>query len=87
MVGEVFIYQDVEKTQVFYLNIAIFKALIAYTWFTFFQSCLEEAKKKLDDEIKHTTKKMNDIKESMSDLKTYLYGKFGNHINLEAEEE
>lgn len=87
MVGEVFIYQDVEKTQVFYLNIAVFKALIAYTLFTLFQSCLEEAKKKLDDEIKQTTKKMNDIKESMSDLKTHLYGKFGSHINLEAEEE
>lgn len=30
---------------------------------------------------------MNDIKETMSDLKTHLYGKFGSHINLEAEEE
>lgn len=30
---------------------------------------------------------MNDIKEVMSDLKSHLYGKFGNHINLEAEEE
>lgn len=30
---------------------------------------------------------MNDIKEIMLDLKTHLYGKFGSHINLEAEEE
>lgn len=30
---------------------------------------------------------MNAIKEAMSDLKSHLYGKFGNHINLEAEEE
>lgn len=83
MVGEVFIYQGVEKTQV-----CLTGELINISENNFlFQSCLEDAKKKLEEEIKETTKRMADIKNSMSDLKSHLYGKFGNHINLEAEEE
>ncbi|XP_056633093.1 probable prefoldin subunit 4 [Diorhabda sublineata] len=65
LVGEVFIFQNVEKTQ----------------------KCLEETKNKIDEEIKHLKLKSSEVKETMSDLKSYLYGKFGSHINLEADEE
>ncbi|KAF5288276.1 hypothetical protein FQA39_LY04044 [Lamprigera yunnana] len=65
LVGEVFIYQDVEETQ----------------------ACLEDYKTKTEDEIALLKSKSSDIKDSMSDLKTYLYGKFGSNINLEADEE
>ncbi|XP_019866245.1 probable prefoldin subunit 4 [Aethina tumida] len=51
------------------------------------QKCLEEAKKKIQEEIKELQQKSKEVKETMSDLKTHLYGKFGGHINLEADEE
>ncbi|KAB0796459.1 hypothetical protein PPYR_10520 [Photinus pyralis] len=65
LVGEVFIYQDIEKTQ----------------------ACLEESKNKTETEIAVLKSKSSEIKEWMGDLKTYLYGKFGSNINLEADEE
>lgn len=65
LVGEVFIYQDIQKTQV----------------------CLEESKRKTETDIAGLKSKAAEIKELMSDLKSYLYGKFGSNINLEADEE
>ncbi|XP_045463657.1 probable prefoldin subunit 4 [Harmonia axyridis] len=50
------------------------------------QECLEEAKKGISQEMKDLQMKTNELKESMNDLKYHLYGKFGSHINLEAEE-
>ncbi|XP_034249870.1 prefoldin subunit 4 [Thrips palmi] len=51
------------------------------------QASLEEAKARAQAEMKEIEKKSGDIKEVMSDLRTKLYAKFGNHINLEAEDE
>ncbi|CAG9837364.1 unnamed protein product [Diabrotica balteata] len=65
LVGEAFIYQNVEKTQ----------------------KCLEDTKNKIEDGIKELKVKSNEVKDTMSDLKSHLYGKFGSHINLEADEE
>ncbi|CAH1100647.1 unnamed protein product [Psylliodes chrysocephalus] len=64
-VGDVFIYQNVEKTK----------------------KCLEDTKTKIEEEIKNLKLKSSEIIETMSDLKLDLYGKFGSHINLEADEE
>ncbi|KAK5642538.1 hypothetical protein RI129_008705 [Pyrocoelia pectoralis] len=65
LVGEVFIYQDIDQTQ----------------------ACLEESKNKTESEIAILKSKSAEIKDWMGDLKTYLYGKFGSNINLEADEE
>ncbi|XP_046660352.1 probable prefoldin subunit 4 isoform X1 [Homalodisca vitripennis] len=51
------------------------------------QKCLEEAKQQIQKEIEEIEEKCSKLKEVMSDLKTQLYGKFGSHINLEADEE
>ncbi|KAL1489497.1 hypothetical protein ABEB36_014381 [Hypothenemus hampei] len=48
--------------------------------------CLEEAKERLSNEITNLKTKSEEIKDQMSDLKLYLYGKFGNQINLESDE-
>ncbi|XP_017774808.1 PREDICTED: prefoldin subunit 4 [Nicrophorus vespilloides] len=64
LVGEVFIYQDCEKTQ----------------------ECLKEAKSKVEQEINVLKMEGNKLKEMMTDLKSMLYGKFGSHINLEADD-
>ncbi|XP_008558973.1 probable prefoldin subunit 4 [Microplitis demolitor] len=64
-IGDLFVSQDVEKTQ----------------------KCLEEAKDKKLSEIKLLELKCADLKSVMTDLKAQLYAKFGNHINLEAEED
>ncbi|CAG9767821.1 unnamed protein product [Ceutorhynchus assimilis] len=64
LVGEVFIYQNLEKTQ----------------------KCLEEAKEKNEKEIAALHKKSDDIRDQMDELKGHLYGKFGSHINLEADD-
>ncbi|XP_060520358.1 probable prefoldin subunit 4 [Cylas formicarius] len=50
------------------------------------QKCLEEAKEKLTEEMNELKIKADDVKEKMSELKGHLYGKFGSHINLEADE-
>lgn len=47
------------------------------------QDCLENAKKLVEEEMKELQSKCSDIKESMSELKYQLYGKFGSLINLE----
>lgn len=36
--------------------------------------------------MKDIQTKINDTTSTMSDLKTHLYAKFGNNINLEAED-
>ncbi|RZC41403.1 Prefoldin 2 domain containing protein [Asbolus verrucosus] len=51
------------------------------------QKCLDEAKKKIEDNIKSLKSQSDEVKNQMSDLKSHLYGKFGSHINLEADEE
>ncbi|XP_076248810.1 prefoldin subunit 4 [Calliopsis andreniformis] len=64
-IGEIFIYEDVEKTQ----------------------SYLNEIKDKKQKEILSLERKCEDLKNTMSDLKTQLYVKFGNRINLETDED
>ncbi|KAI4481931.1 hypothetical protein M0802_012972 [Mischocyttarus mexicanus] len=64
-IGEVFVHQDIEKTQ----------------------SCLENAKEKKKAEIANLESKCEELKSLMNDLKTQLYAKFGNHINLESEDD
>lgn len=51
------------------------------------QKSLDEAKKATENEIKEVKQEMERLKELMNELKIHLYGKFGSHINLEAEEE
>lgn len=48
---------------------------------------LEEAKSKVKKDIESIEAESTNVKTIMSDLKTQLYAKFGNSINLEAEEE
>ncbi|KAJ8683569.1 hypothetical protein QAD02_019361 [Eretmocerus hayati] len=48
--------------------------------------CLEEAKVKKEKEIVELEAKCETLKGEMSDLKAQLYAKFGNHINLEADD-
>ncbi|XP_066148903.1 probable prefoldin subunit 4 [Euwallacea fornicatus] len=50
------------------------------------QKSLEEAKEKITQEISALKTKCEGIKDQMSELKGHLYGKFGSHINLEADE-
>lgn len=45
LVGEVFIYQDVEKTQVFFVYIVVFIALIAYSFITIFRVVSKKQKR------------------------------------------
>jgi prefoldin subunit 4 len=47
---------------------------------------LEEFKKTIGKEMKDIESKIKETTSTMSDLKTHLYGKFGNNINLEAED-
>ncbi|XP_057370212.1 prefoldin subunit 4 [Daphnia carinata] len=51
------------------------------------QEKLEEAKSKVKKDIESIEAECTNVKSIMSDLKTQLYAKFGNSINLEAEEE
>ncbi|XP_034188960.1 prefoldin subunit 4 [Osmia lignaria lignaria] len=64
-IGEVFIYEDMEKTHEY----------------------LEQLMEKKQAEIDNLESKCRDLKNMMSELKTQLYAKFGNRINLEAEED
>ncbi|XP_012276099.1 prefoldin subunit 4 [Orussus abietinus] len=50
------------------------------------QHCLEAAKEKKQAEITELDKKCASLKSVMSELKTQLYAKFGDHINLEADD-
>ena len=51
------------------------------------QSELDARKEEVEVEVKVAEAKAAALKEQMADLKTKLYAKFGNAINLEAEEE
>nr|BAN21107.1 prefoldin, subunit, putative [Riptortus pedestris] len=51
------------------------------------QKSLAEQKEKILAEIAAIEKKSADLSEVMVSLKTKLYAKFGNHINLEPDEE
>lgn len=50
------------------------------------QEMLEEAKKSLQEEIETLESRVESIQRVLSDLKVQLYAKFGNNINLEAED-
>ncbi|XP_009991444.1 PREDICTED: prefoldin subunit 4 [Tauraco erythrolophus] len=50
------------------------------------QEMLEEAKKSLQKEIDALESRVESIQRVLSDLKVQLYAKFGNNINLEAED-
>ena len=51
------------------------------------QEAIEKAKENLEDDVKTIEEKSTVIKSAMTDLKTHLYAKFGNAINLEADED
>ncbi|XP_059483208.1 prefoldin subunit 4 [Neocloeon triangulifer] len=48
---------------------------------------LAEAKEKLENDIEKIKAGMESTKELMSDLRTQLYAKFGDNINLEADDD
>ncbi|KAE8576226.1 hypothetical protein XENTR_v10004111 [Xenopus tropicalis] len=50
------------------------------------QEMLEAAKKQLEEEIECLQSRIESIQQVLSDLKVQLYAKFGNNINLEADE-
>ncbi|NXH64962.1 PFD4 protein, partial [Rhabdornis inornatus] len=50
------------------------------------QDMLEEAKRSLQEEIEALESRVESIQRVLSDLKVQLYAKFGNNINLEAED-
>jgi prefoldin subunit 4 len=48
---------------------------------------LDEAKSRVQSDIEDLELKCAELRSIMSDMKTHLYAKFGNHINLEAEDD
>ncbi|XP_066528551.1 prefoldin subunit 4 [Hoplias malabaricus] len=50
------------------------------------QEMLEASKEALKEEIKGLEDRVSSIQEVLGDLKVQLYAKFGNNINLEADE-
>ena len=48
---------------------------------------LEKAKAKIKDEIQNCEEQFTEIRDTLTSLKAKLYGKFGDSINLEADEE
>ena len=48
---------------------------------------LEKAKSDLNDEMKNLEKHCTEHKKILQELKVELYAKFGNEINLEAEDD
>ncbi|XP_078275109.1 prefoldin subunit 4 [Rhinoraja longicauda] len=50
------------------------------------QEMLEAAKQSLQEEIKALQSRVEAIQKVLSDLKVQLYAKFGNNINLEADD-
>ncbi|XP_003228806.2 prefoldin subunit 4 isoform X1 [Anolis carolinensis] len=50
------------------------------------QEMLEEAKQNLQEEIGALESRVESIQRVLSDLKVQLYAKFGNNINLEADD-
>lgn len=51
------------------------------------QKMLDEAKSRVQSEIEDLESKCAELRDIMTDMKTQLYAKFGNHINLEAEDD
>lgn len=47
---------------------------------------MDELKKSIGKDMKDIESTIKDTTSTMSDLKTHLYAKFGNNINLEAED-
>jgi len=47
---------------------------------------LDGLKKSIEKDMKDIESTIKDTTSTMSDLKTHLYAKFGNNINLEAED-
>ncbi|XP_068589807.1 prefoldin subunit 4 [Cebidichthys violaceus] len=50
------------------------------------QEMLEAAKETLEQEVKDLEERVSAIQQVLGDLKVQLYAKFGNNINLEADE-
>ncbi|XP_027867533.1 prefoldin subunit 4 [Xiphophorus couchianus] len=50
------------------------------------QEMLEAAKEGLEQEVKGLEERVSEIQQVLGDLKVQLYAKFGNNINLEADE-
>ncbi|XP_007570806.1 prefoldin subunit 4 [Poecilia latipinna] len=50
------------------------------------QEMLEAAKEALEQEVKGLEERVTEIQQVLGDLKVQLYAKFGNNINLEADE-
>uniref|UniRef100_A0A8C4GUN4 Prefoldin subunit 4 n=1 Tax=Dicentrarchus labrax TaxID=13489 RepID=A0A8C4GUN4_DICLA len=50
------------------------------------QEMLEAAKEALEQEVKALEERVSAIQQVLGDLKVQLYAKFGNNINLEADE-
>ncbi|XP_040186257.1 prefoldin subunit 4 [Rana temporaria] len=50
------------------------------------QEMLEAAKKAVEEEMEALQSRVESIQQVLSDLKIQLYAKFGNNINLEAED-
>ncbi|KAM6976438.1 prefoldin subunit 4 [Aplochiton taeniatus] len=50
------------------------------------QEMLEAAKEALEEEVKALEGRVSAIQQVLADLKVHLYAKFGNNINLEADE-
>ena len=51
------------------------------------EECLEKEKTKIRDEIQSYEEQLTEIQGILKALKAKLYGKFGDSINLEADEE
>ncbi|RVE71000.1 prefoldin subunit 4 isoform X1 [Oryzias melastigma] len=50
------------------------------------QNMLESAKEALEEEVRGYEERVSSIQQVLNDLKVQLYAKFGNNINLEADE-
>ena len=50
------------------------------------QETLDKTKESCNEEVTKLEEKADEVKAQMSDLKTHLYAKFGNAINLENDE-
>ena len=51
------------------------------------QTSLDARKEVVNDEVRRIKEHIDGLKGQMTDLKTHLYAKFGNNINLEADDE
>jgi len=86
VVGEVFVHFSMDETKVDQIKIEIKQTGLKQSLYPL-QEKLEEAKRKVKQDIEGIEAECTAIKAVMSDLKTQLYAKFGTSINLEADEE